>query len=241
MLLSSSLTAVRAEPIIIDNTLDNLSLDKRLEYLEDRTNSLDIADISGKSHEWTSSDRDRIDFGYTTSAYWFRFSVNNTLPKKVDWYLEIDYLLLENIDFYIPLGSNRFREIKTGTNLPFHSREVVDRNFVFHLEETPGRHTYLIRIRTTTPLGFSLTMRSEKANSAKLFAELPIFWMYYGLMAVLILYNFFIFFSVKNRIYRPRDNYCKPVALFGQLRVRTVSTIQEVRSQEPEFRISVLK
>ncbi len=36
---------------------------------------------------------------------------------------------------------------------------------------------------------------------------------------------------------RPRDNYCKPVALFGRLRVRTVSPIQEVRSQKSGARI----
>jgi serine phosphatase RsbU (regulator of sigma subunit) len=189
------------EPVVIDDTLTSREFGRNLEYVEDKDKKLTIEDIVRKPLKWAPSNSTAISLGFTKSAYWFRFLVINRRTKDNTCYLEIDYPKLDSIILYIPEKNGGFTDKKMGAGFPFYQREIVDRNFMFLLNQGPGQHTYYLRVETTGSLNFKPLLWSSYAFQKRSHVELPLFWIYYGMMMIMVIYNLFIFLSVRNISY----------------------------------------
>lgn len=190
-----------AGPVTLDPSLDQYVFTKQVEYIEDPDRTLTIEDVSQARGRWTRQTENAFNFGFTKSAYWFKFSVKNPLDSAISWFLEINYPMLDSIKLYIPLEKGGFTLKETGDHLPFSHRDVADKNFIFLLSEEPGTHTYYMHVDTTSSANFSMIMWSTKGDRNRLTAELPVIWIYYGLMMIMVFYNLFIFFSVRDISY----------------------------------------
>lgn len=190
-----------AEPVILNTVENRYDFGKHLEYIADSAKAFSINEVTSGSLKWLPSERDSINFGFTSSVYWFRFSVHNTSRKNISWYFEISYPLLDYIELYIPSKDGRFTVKKSGDHYPFYDREIVDRNFVYDLTDKPGIRTYYLRIETTSSLNFIPIVWSHNAYFNRANTELPITWIYYGLLLVMVVYNMFLFFSIRERAY----------------------------------------
>lgn len=193
--------AANTEPVIVDGSLGQYPFSNHVEYLEDPNKELTIDDVVGEGQQWTRETKNAFNFGFIKSAYWFRFSAKNPTDAIINWYIEIDYPMLDSIKLYIPDGEGGFSVRETGDHRPFSNRDVVDKNFMFYLAEKPGTHTYYMRVDSSSSIGFSMIMWSTKADRNRLTAELPIVWGFYGLMLIMVVYNLFIFFSVRDISY----------------------------------------
>lgn len=185
-------------------SLDHSSLGKQVEILEDKSGNLTINDvISSKiSGQFHPSEQEEPGFGFTSSVYWVRLTVNNTQDQTVDWYLEIGYPLLDYIDLYIPNGEGNFSIKKTGDRLPFNSREVNYRNFVFHLSENPtSLRTYYLRFQTSSSMNFPLKFWLKDVFFEKNIAEIILLGVFYGAVIIMIIYNIFLYIGFLDKSY----------------------------------------
>ncbi len=194
-----SIPVYAAEKIIIDEKFDSLNIGRNIDYLEDPSGTLQ-PDVVMKKENWIRSGKDALNFGFPKSAYWFRFTVNNTQLKNSGSYFEISYPMLDSITLYIPEG-NSYRVIETGDHLPFYKRSVENVGFVFYLDTPPGEITYYIRIKTSSSMNFTPVIMSDKAFFSKINREMPVIWIYYGLMIVMAVYNLLIFLSIRDKSY----------------------------------------
>jgi len=186
-----------AEPIAVDDSFRRADIGTYTEYLEDKGGKLTIQEAM-KHAGWEQSKGTSLNFGYTDSAYWFRITVNNTTRDMKNMFLEVGYSQLHLVYLYIPDRAGSYRSIKTGVDLPFHSRDVEDRNFVFTIEVIPGENTYYLRIQTLSSLNFPLVLWSTKAYISRINGELSFLWLYIGIIIALIIYNFLIFLSDRD-------------------------------------------
>ncbi len=188
----------QAKPVILDETLQSKSFGKEVFFLEDRSRKLTITDVTQPDIPWEASDIQALNLGLTSSAYWFRFTVNNVLDQEKQWYLEILFPHIDSIDLYIPQDGGFFRKIKSGTRYPFSSRDIPDRSFVFSMSQPPGQATYYVRLAGDYPLIFDPVMRSHQAYLKKLNTVYPIFWLYYGALFIMIVYNLILYGLVRS-------------------------------------------
>lgn len=200
MLLHIPVKATAAPVNVIDDNFNTLSIGKTMEYLEDKNGTLTIEDAQ-KSTEWKLNTEKAINLGFPKSAYWFRFTAENSLASSESWYFEISYPMLDSLKMYSPDDNGTFSITETGDHLPFVKRDVDNTGFVFHFVDSPGTKTYYFRIQTTSAINFVPVMMSQKAFFKKLNTEIPVFWIYYGLMLVMALYNFLIFLSTRDKTY----------------------------------------
>lgn len=200
-LVSLSPRLLLADPIIVDSALKSYSLGRQVEYLEDREKKFSIDDVVTISEGWKPSESESFNFGFTTSVYWMRFTVENREERNIPWYLEVGYPMIDKIDLYIPRESGQYSVKKAGDSLPFEKRDIPDRNFIFTMDEPPGTHTYYLRFETMSSLNFSLIMHSLNAYLENRMGNMPIIWIFYGLMIIMIIYNFFLFFFIRERSY----------------------------------------
>ena len=189
------------DPVILDGTLTNQQLGTHTDYLEDVHHTLSINTIRQKKKGWIRSQQNNFNFGFSDSVYWFRFAVNNTTDKPASWYLEVDYPQLDNIQLYYPDETGDLRMKQTGDRFPFATRDLNHRTFIFTLDAPPGNHTHFIRIQSTSSINFPLVMWAPKDCINHKFNELCILMIFYGIMLVMTVYNFFIFISVREKAY----------------------------------------
>jgi len=194
-------TSLRAFPAVIDSSTGSQNLSENIEYFIDSNQELTINDISSGAYKWKSSKGKSLNFGFSNYSYWLKLSVDNRLENPLTWYLEINYPMLDLINLFIPDSSSGYIKKTTGDHFPFYQREIVDENFIFPVTTEPGLQTLYLQVKSTSSLNFSVIMRVQKAYLEKLHSDLPVLWIYYGLLIIMILYNMFIFFSTKEWSY----------------------------------------
>jgi len=89
-----------------------------------------------------------------------------------------------------------------GEDYPFGKRELKHPSFVFHLQVPAGKETtYYLRFESTGSVQLPLTLLSPAAFAAKDHEQRIVFGLYYGIILALLLYNIFLFFSLRDKNY----------------------------------------
>jgi two-component sensor histidine kinase len=204
LLLALPMRLMAAEPLQLWPEMVRFPLGTHLDILEDAAKQWTIQDIVSEpvARLFVPSHSPVPAFGFTLSAYWARFSVANPLDQDVQWWLEIAYPPMDHIALYTPTVSGQFDVRKTGDLLPFHTREVKERHFIFQLLLPPkSQQTYYLRFETAGVMNLPLTILSSSALIEKSHREEILLGLYYGAIVVMLIYNLFIFLSIRDTSY----------------------------------------
>ncbi|HPB81160.1 MAG TPA: 7TM diverse intracellular signaling domain-containing protein, partial [Spirochaetota bacterium] len=141
-------------------------------------------------------------FGFTGSAFWVKFTLPPDMLHKKNLLLELDYPLMDHADIYVPDSRGEYTEKQYGSLKPFASRDLQHRNIVIKIpDDRTGGAPFYLRFKNEDRMEFPLILWSEKAFRNNLYLEQFILGLYYGIMLVMMLYNLFIFFSVRDVSY----------------------------------------
>ncbi|OZG72279.1 hypothetical protein BTA51_16195 [Hahella sp. CCB-MM4] len=189
--------------VAIDHIWNPVSVGPNLEYLEDSSNLVNIFDlIDDQTLEWQQNTADTPNMGYTTSTFWFRFDISNTSNQAVDRLLEIGYPLLDYVELFQVSGDTIVQHYSTGDRHPFSSRAIEHRNFVFPIKlNSYGTSTIYLRIKSESSLQVPVHMAAEVDFYTHDQTDLMRNAIYYGMMLVMILFNLFLFLSLRERVY----------------------------------------
>lgn len=206
-LLFSLPFSLTAEPFPLSERLKGVQGGTFLSYIEDPRGQLTIdqiekgIDTAGTALEWKKSEKDVPGFGFTNSTYWFRWDATNPLGGALKYYVELSYPVVDDAVLYSRRSDGSLYERASGDLLPFHERDLDYRNPVFILEQTPGLNTYYLRVRTSSTFIVPLVFWTPEEFIENAIREDIILGLFYGTMAVMLLYNLFIFASVRDISY----------------------------------------
>ena len=230
--------AAGAEAIRPEIRPDGYDLTPFLEVLEDRTGQLTFEDVSRGEYRNAFSGHEgphAPNFSYTRSTWWLRFELDAHAAED-GWLLELAYPLVQHITAYIEAEAGRFTQIETGSCRPFHQRPLSYRAFLFPLSPTPGssaagdsqaedlgvrdelmssesRSVYL-RVRSDAALILPLRLWERAAFMTAHGLEYMLLGLYFGVVAIMVLYNLFLFLLVRHRRYILYVAYIVSIALF---------------------------
>ncbi|WP_109019780.1 7TM diverse intracellular signaling domain-containing protein [Leptospira kobayashii] len=221
----SFFTTLLSQPIQTNNREGSSFVGKYVHYLEDPESKLDFAAISSeeKKSSFLKSESDTINFGQTNYSYWLKMDFKNETDEKTRQILEIDYSNIDEVEFYQPLLKNSeivYEVQKTGMKFPFSSRKWINRNFIYLIELLPGENkTIFFRTRTSGGLILPLVLWNDISFMLHDSNVQQGLGFYYGLMVVMLLYNLFIYLSVRDISYFYYIGY-----IFGLLGIQLVLT-----------------
>lgn len=179
-------------------------------YLEESAAEWKIDDLRANDLEgllnWQAPRRSResLSLGHSTSAFWLKISVRGR-AGDAEWLLQQSYPLIDRLDVYVYDVTDQARPntvYHSGDHLPFDSRPIVHRTFVFPIQ-TPatGRQTIYIRVRSAGSVRIPLYGWTRDAFYRNEESEKPLIWMYYGIIGAMLVYNLFVFASVRDPSY----------------------------------------
>lgn len=183
-----------------ENELINIG--NQIYLFEDKEGTLTIEDIIKDEYQglFRKSEKDIPSFGVTRSKIWVKFTVENRIGEKI--FLEIAQPMSWYIDFYKPDSTGRpVLNRQTGIMRPLNSREVRHNFYLFSLSSSPKPQTYYCSIQSEAVLTLFFTLGTLQSLSEKNYYYVLFFGAFSGLMIIMLLYNLFIYFTVRDKIY----------------------------------------
>ena len=139
----------------------------------------------------------RANIGYSSSAFWLRVVVETDADEPTTWLLEP-----ARPPDYAELHGEGQPLRRAGIAIPAAERDVRARTVAFRLDlPAHARRTLFLRIASndTMDLGLKLTEAEVFADRERV--ENFLAGAYYGLVVGIVLYNFFLFVSTRDRSY----------------------------------------
>ena len=200
-------------PIVIQNGKNEYNLDKHISVLIDKTGKWNIEDISSDSlsKRFIKINTQSPNYEFSNSVYWIRFSVVDSINTAKDmneyfndnWLLINKYPSLEDVRLYYrdSLDGN-FIEKKAGLI------SFVKRNTIHNIEfvsQLPVQNdllkTFYLRISTPSPVIISFRIMSIRSFFHQHSKRLFFFGIMFGIFLLIIIYNSFLYFSIKEKTY----------------------------------------
>ncbi|RYE55312.1 MAG: ATPase, partial [Sphingobacteriales bacterium] len=195
--------AISAEIIIIKNgngiTDSKLNIGTELYYYSDTTNKLKIDDIA-KRTDFVKSEKPVLNFGVHSYAVWIKFSVQNDSDYP-DLTLQIEQPQLDQLELYTKTDSG-YEVVKAGEILSFKERAYNDPSYIFQLKVQPGtKRDYYVRVQSSDNMQLPMFIGTEKVILQSAKSKYLISGLYLGIMISMLLYNLFIYFTVRDKNY----------------------------------------
>jgi serine phosphatase RsbU (regulator of sigma subunit) len=197
-LLACAFNFVLAQTPVAVQSGERQFIGKNIEFFIDTTNKLGITEVLGKKFE--PGPTEILNFGNTLNPVWMRFSVESKTEMGV--FLEVLAPLLNEIELY-QTDSGVVKTIFKGSCLkPFAERPIRSENWLFNLQLKAGeKHNFYLKGRSDFPMQVPISI-SEKTRYVADLQSHNLFWgIYLGVMVFAFIYNLFIYFSVRERIY----------------------------------------
>lgn len=209
-----------ATALDFDDNTRNLPLGRALTYYEDKTGGATLAQALGQS--FSPNNVDVLNAGYSSSVFWLKVPLRylplHDAQGARTWLLELAYPPMDHVDLYLQDAQGQWQlQARTGDELPWSSRPIRQNNYVFNLPFKPGEaRTVLLRVQSEGSVQVPLSLWSAEAFLEAQPERFYVFGLIYGVLLVMLVYNLFIYLSVRDPSYL---YYILYIASFGMYQV----------------------
>lgn len=194
---------------VVHSSLTELALAPHSYYLEDTSGEATFEKIisSELDHQFSPVSQENINFGFSDSVFWVRTPLrfepdesnqNSSLQSII--YVSTAYI--DYVDFYWLKDGVLIEHLVTGDQRPFDQRGVWDNNLVLPVTLEQGSE-YLLLTKFSTDgsavLPLSIWQRSDFDRFSRYYSM--VMGGYYGILLVMLCYNFFIWLSTRQDSY----------------------------------------
>lgn len=191
----------KLEPIIIEDSSSLITPGKKLFFREDKNSTLTYPEVAELKNGWKQSTEKVLNFSFSNSSYWITFSIDRRLDDSSPLILRVPYPLLDRLELYYKHRNESVERVINGDSFPFSKREYKNRDFIFPMHIGRGIHQIYLQVTSTSSLRLPIEIMTLSRFIELNNFELALFWMFYGLMFMLCLHNFYLFITVKEKMY----------------------------------------
>ena len=212
-----------ASAVVFDEHTRMLPLGQAMQVFEDVRGDATIDEVTSSALQagFRRHDSPVLNAGYSRSVFWLRLDLEYR-PQRPDgpqpWLLELAYPPLDRLDLYLADGQGKFQLAqRTGDSLPFASRQIRHHNYLFELDLQPHQpQRVYLRLQSQGSIQAPLSLWAPTAYLEEQPARSYVLGIIYGVLLVMLIYNLFIFLSVRDASYL---YYILYIASFGLYQV----------------------
>ncbi|WP_243732422.1 sensor histidine kinase [Pedobacter metabolipauper] len=192
-----------AQVVTHDLNFDYENIGKSITYFKDESAKLSLAQIKAidASGKFVPGKQDILNFGNSTAATWIKINhIHTSLSRS---YLIVDAPNIEHIDCYILSKELILNHMKSGS-LSYPAPGVtIESNFVFKLPDgkNDSVSSIYLRLKTNNIMLVPLKLATPEAIMRGKAIKDRIEYVYIGVLIALLLFNLFLFTSLKDTTY----------------------------------------
>ncbi|WP_166360424.1 hybrid sensor histidine kinase/response regulator [Pseudomonas akapageensis] len=223
LILLVGLLPLLACAVDFDDTTRSLPLGRVMQVFEDRKGNATIEQVRSAAlvDQFRPHLHDVLNAGYSTSAFWLRIDLRYSATSASaprNWLLELAYPPLDDLELYLADAAGTYQLVRrTGDAFPFASRQIRQNNYLFEVPFAPGQsRTLYLRLKSQGSVQAPLTLWSSHAYMEEQPARIYVLGLIYGVLLGMLVYNLFIYLSVRDTSYL---YYILYIASFGLYQV----------------------
>lgn len=189
-----------AEPFRYSDPNQVTMVGKHVQMYEDATGNMTLDDVMHRA-AFKPSDKDVPNFNISASAFWLKLDICNEQDDP-HIMLVLAYPQLDKVDFYYPDSLGHYHLEKNGEEQPITLRKHNNQNFIFDISQAP--HTtasYYIRVQSQEQILVPLQVGGKNVMYDTLNKQDMLTSIYFGIILVMMFYNIFVWFSVRDKSY----------------------------------------
>lgn len=169
--------------------------------LEDSTRKLTIEEVI-RSNDFFIKKEEVLNLGVSSSCFWIKLNIKKNLISNNTFLLQISNPSIDDVTFYSIQKRRINKVVNLGTKNNFYNRLYTFPNFIFPLSLEPNLiNTYYLKIQSGKQITVPILIGQEKPLIDNNITKELVFGIYFGIIIVMILYNLFLFFLVKDNNY----------------------------------------
>lgn len=189
--------------VVVNNADEAYNIGREIEIFEDKTATIPFIEVSRRSDidaYFIQSLQSTPSFGSTSSVIWARVTLQNKTSQNL--FLEIAEATIDSISLYKIDAKQQVHLKKSGVYVPFRERDLKSNFYLYDLGLKAGETaTYYIRFQNSLPLLFPMRVAPLKVYFEENHPKDLLQGIYLGIMLVMAIFNFFIFFTVRTKVY----------------------------------------
>jgi two-component system NtrC family sensor kinase len=202
ILFSELVWDCHAQPVIfVKKEKESINIIQQVAILHDSSGVLSFKEVSSEplENKFILNEQKISNFGSSLLPAWCRFKIKNYTDQKL--VLIINNSQIEWLDLFI-LNNNAYTHKSISAYRPFNRREIL-LNKCFFLLDIPKDSTqiYYLRVQTQTGLQVPLTLSTMASLVESEQPKAILYGIYIGIMIIMILYNLFIYFTIRDHSY----------------------------------------
>ncbi|MFN3404382.1 MAG: 7TM diverse intracellular signaling domain-containing protein [Cytophagaceae bacterium] len=172
----------------------------RIEYYQDLNGNLQFNDILNK--EFINGKEYRAENINHSSTHWFRIKLKNKSALYKLWFFELTDPHVREINLWQISGGDTIAFEKTGFDQNFDTRFTNHKNVVFPIRfnETDSL-TLILAFKNNYTFNLSINLRPAEQFINYALVEYYLLGLFYGILLIMAIYNFFIFLSTREKVY----------------------------------------
>lgn len=191
--------AVHAQSVVVfdDNTEGKL-LGQRMQLFEDVSGNMPIEHVAATPLLFKRNLREVPTFSGTKSAIWLKAKIFVSTDDPV--FLQLGYTMMDTIELYVFNNDGKLVAKKQAGSLSDISNRDLEGNLP-KFKLIKGSLDYYLRVKGTYSIVLPITLKSYNTLHADRLTENLIQGTYIGFAILIVLYTFFLWFSLRDRVY----------------------------------------
>jgi two-component system, sensor histidine kinase LadS len=191
-------------PVVLNDSRQDYFLDfDKVDILEDKNREWTIDQIASSAFSGKFQ-TNKLKFAINenpNSVYWIRFTLHNNSDSKTNWLIECYNSKIGELTLYARDG-NIFDVQTNSARYRFDQRNFNHKNFEFLLpSHLKGPKTYYIKFDNQYKTRAVLLVRAYSRFISYALTEYFFLGLFYGMVVIIVLYNLFLYFTIKDNAY----------------------------------------
>jgi signal transduction histidine kinase len=184
-------------PIVLRGQAAPTKIGRHLAYYIDPSRSKSLAEV--QQEKFTTSSDEIINLGVSQAAIWLKASFDRQTAGN--YYLFVEHPLLDSMMYAAPGPDGSYQTQWLGRSFPLQPENVVASWYFLPLAPQLGTSTVYLRLTSTRYAFVEATVLDQGSKLSYLLKRFALDFAYFGILIFAILYNLFIFFSVRDVSY----------------------------------------
>jgi two-component system, NtrC family, sensor kinase len=151
---------------------------------------MDKADVQSKFKKY---DKPMYNNSLSDKVHWFKFTLKNETPDQL--VLAINQAIIGDITLYFKDQTKLWQNMESHVNMAWHERSI--KHHLHNFQLPPSTEAYYLRVESrTTPI--SLHLWHKSSFERKKTTNLIVLSLIVGFMVFVILYNLFLYFTIRR-------------------------------------------
>lgn len=209
-------TSLAANAFGVSDSQRRVTLDEQIYFFEDPNHEQTLNTVLKLPGDvWQQNTNEQVNFGYSDSTYWLKFSLHNHDQQMLDRIIEIGYAVLDHVDVYLVRDKEYTNHIILGDKYPFYERLMQNRNFLIPVRfDVNEKIDFYIKLKTSSsvqvPIDIWDPIDFHQVDQSRVIFQ----GIYFGIALVMILYNLFVYLAVSEKTYLHYVAYITCMPLF---------------------------